>query len=57
VLETRLREVLREALGGTYGVQVETNASKIPETTYSVTIDFSRRRRAARCARKACCSR
>jgi len=33
--------VLRDALGGTYGVQVETKASKIPETTYSVTINFS----------------
>ncbi len=40
VLETRLRERLREALGGTYGVQVEANASKIPEMRYSVTIDF-----------------
>ena len=40
VLETRLRETLREALGGTYGVQVNANASKIPEARYSVTIDF-----------------
>ena len=40
VLETRLRETLREALGGTYGVQVEANASRIPEPRYSVTIDF-----------------
>jgi zinc protease len=40
VLETRLRETLREALRGTYGVQVEASASKIPEPRYSVTIDF-----------------
>ena len=40
VLERRLREMLREALGGTYGVQVGANASKIPEPRYSVTIDF-----------------
>ena len=40
VLETRLRETLREALSGTYGVQVEADASKIPEPRYSVTIDF-----------------
>jgi zinc protease len=40
VLETRLRETLREALRGTYGVQVGANASKIPEPRYSVTIDF-----------------
>lgn len=40
VLETRLRETLREALGGTYGVQVEANSSKIPEPRYSVTIGF-----------------
>ena len=31
---------MREALGGTYGVQVEAHASKIPEARYSVTIDF-----------------
>ncbi|MCX6550071.1 MAG: insulinase family protein, partial [Acidobacteria bacterium] len=40
VLETRLRETLREALRGTYGVQVDANASKIPAPRYSVTIDF-----------------
>jgi zinc protease len=40
ILETRLRETLREALHGTYGVQVGANASKIPEPRYSVTIDF-----------------
>ena len=31
---------LREALSGTYGVQVDANASKIPEPRYSITIDF-----------------
>ncbi len=40
ILETRLRESLREALSGTYGVQVEANASKIPDATYNITIDF-----------------
>jgi len=40
VLETRLRERLREALGGTYGVQVDAGASKIPQARYRVTIDF-----------------
>ena len=40
VVETRLREKLREALGGTYSVQVEGDASKIPEPRYSVTIEF-----------------
>ena len=40
VLETRLRERLREALGGTYGVQVDASASKISQARYRVTIDF-----------------
>ncbi|MCX6539591.1 MAG: insulinase family protein [Acidobacteria bacterium] len=40
VLETRLRESLREALSGTYGVQVEASASKIPDARYSINIDF-----------------
>jgi zinc protease len=40
VLETRLRETLREALSGTYGVQVDASASKIPEARYDITIDF-----------------
>ena len=33
-------ETLREALGGTYGVEVGAHATKIPEPRYSVTIDF-----------------
>ena len=40
VLDTRLRESLREALSGTYGVQVAADASKIPEARYDITIDF-----------------
>jgi zinc protease len=40
VLETRLRETLRSALSGTYGVQVDADISKIPEARYSVTVDF-----------------
>ncbi|MGE5360827.1 MAG: M16 family metallopeptidase [Bacteroidales bacterium] len=40
VLENRLREALREALGGTYGVQVEATASRIPQPQYAITIDF-----------------
>jgi zinc protease len=40
VLDTRLRESLREALRGTYGVQVDANASKIPEARYDISIDF-----------------
>jgi zinc protease len=40
VLEGRLRLSLREALRGTYGVDVETRDTKIPEPRYSVTIQF-----------------
>jgi len=40
VLETRLRETLRDALSGTYGVEVGASASKIPAARYSVTIEF-----------------
>jgi zinc protease len=40
VLESRLRANLREALGGTYDVGIDTNASKIPVPRYSLTIDF-----------------
>ena len=41
VLEIRLRELLREALGGTYDVSVFGNASRVPREEYSVTIGFS----------------
>ncbi len=40
VLEGRLRRSLREALRGTYGVEVGARASKIPEARYSVTVEF-----------------
>jgi zinc protease len=40
VLETRLRESLREQLSGSYGVQVEAEASRIPEPRYRITIGF-----------------
>ena len=40
VLRTRLREVLREELGGTYSVGVSTNISWRPEGAYRLTISF-----------------
>jgi zinc protease len=40
VLEGTLREALREELGGTYGVSVSANYSKIPSPEYSVSIAF-----------------
>ena len=40
ILEGRLRRSLREALRGTYGVEVEANALKIPEPQYHVAIQF-----------------
>jgi zinc protease len=40
VLENRLRDVLREELGGTYSVSVGASYSKIPVQDYSVEIDF-----------------
>ena len=41
VLETRLRETLREDLGGTYGVGVSANYSKIPVGEYAMSIMFN----------------
>lgn len=41
VLEGRLRRSLREALRGTYGVDVEAHATKIPDPRYSVTVQFA----------------
>ena len=41
VLEIRLRELLREALGGTYDVSVFGTASRVPREEYSFTIGFS----------------
>jgi zinc protease len=40
VLELRLRELLREDLGGTYGVSVGAGASAEPRPAYSVSIGF-----------------
>ena len=40
ILDTRMRESLREALRGTYDVQVEAGAAKIPEARYSINIQF-----------------
>ncbi len=40
VLEIRLRESLREDLGGTYNVSASAGYSKIPQQDYTVTINF-----------------
>jgi zinc protease len=40
ILEVRLREVLREDLGGTYGVRVNGQISRIPHPEYSLSISF-----------------
>jgi zinc protease len=40
VLENRLREKLREDLGGTYSVSVSPSYSKLPRSTYLMSIDF-----------------
>jgi zinc protease len=40
VLQTRLRNVLREDLGGTYSVGVGVSYSRIPQPDYRVTISF-----------------
>jgi len=40
VLDIRLRERLREDLGGTYGVSVGANTARYPDGEYSVSIDF-----------------
>lgn len=40
VLTVRLRDALREALGGTYGVSVGASTSRYPRAEYSFTIDF-----------------
>lgn len=39
-LEKKLREVIREELGGTYGVNVNASHNRIPKLSYNVTIDF-----------------
>jgi zinc protease len=40
VLSIKLREVVREALGGSYGVGVWGAADRFPRARYSVTLDF-----------------
>jgi len=40
ILDNRLRQTLREALRGTYGVSIEAGASKVPAPRYSVSIEF-----------------
>ena len=40
ILEIKLREQLREELGGTYGVSVTGAPSRIPRNEYAITIDF-----------------
>jgi zinc protease len=40
VLEIRLRDVLREALGGTYGVRVSQSSAREPRPEYSIGIAF-----------------
>jgi zinc protease len=40
VLDIRLRERLREDLGGTYGVSVGANSSRYPDGEYSVSVSF-----------------
>jgi zinc protease len=40
VLQTRLRESLREELGGTYSVSASANYTKIPRTEFNVSIRF-----------------
>jgi zinc protease len=40
VLEIKLRERLREALGGTYGADVHARPSRIPRPEYALTVSF-----------------
>lgn len=40
VLQTRLRNTIREELGGTYGVMASPSYDRIPEPEYSFTINF-----------------
>jgi len=40
VLDTRLREVIREEMSGTYGVNVGSNYERDPEPSYSVQVGF-----------------
>ena len=40
ILQTRLLAVIREELGGTYGVNVTPSSQKFPKSEYSITIQF-----------------
>jgi zinc protease len=40
ILQTRLREILREQLGGTYSVSASAGYDKLPRQQYSFTVDF-----------------
>src|SRR5262249_55634027 len=40
ILQRRLTETIREELGGTYGINATPSYEKIPNQTYSVTIQF-----------------
>jgi len=40
VLRIKLREVLREDMGGVYGVRIRGNMSRFPKETYSISIGF-----------------
>jgi zinc protease len=40
ILQTRLLEVIREELGGTYGINAGASYSKIPRPEYSLTISW-----------------
>jgi zinc protease len=40
ILQTRLREILREELGGTYSVSASAGYNKVPRQDYSLTVDF-----------------
>ncbi len=40
ILEQRLRENLRESMGGTYGVDVNADGTKIPDQRYNISINF-----------------
>ena len=40
ILQTRLREILREEMGGTYSVSAAASYDKFPRQEYSFTVDF-----------------
>jgi zinc protease len=40
ILETRLLEVIREELGGTYSITANYNYTKFPKPEYSISIEF-----------------